>query len=187
MKNYCFVPRRFSNTLALSAAVLLMLSALLVRAGAQRREAAAYLRPEHREVVDKWLSGRPNQRLASEADCVDEEGLAFMRQSDENYYPYYAVADLNGDGKEDFAVALINRRFRKDNFAIAIFNGPLRVNSAPAFIGSGFDLSTGGLFVRPSGNRSRLLAGVFASDDCWILEWRGKRYIQKNCFDEMGK
>ena len=110
-----------------------------------------------------------------------------MRQSDENYYPYYAVADLNGDGNEDFAVALVNKRLRKDNFAIAIFNGPLRVDSAPAFMASGFDLSTGGLFVRPSGKRSRLLAGVFASDDCWILEWRGKRYIQKNCFDEMGK
>ena len=42
---------RFSNTLASSAAVLLMLSTLLVGADAQERDAASYLNPLRRAIV----------------------------------------------------------------------------------------------------------------------------------------
>ncbi len=53
MKDHWFFRLRFSNTLALSAAVLLILSTFLVRAGAQQRDAAAYLSPQLRSVVEK--------------------------------------------------------------------------------------------------------------------------------------
>lgn len=185
MKDYWFFRLRFSTTLALSAAVLLILSALVVGADAQQRDAVAYLSPQLRSVVEKWLAGKPGLRLATEADCVNESGLAAIRKEDDkNYQPYYAVGDFNGDGKQDLAVALINKRLRKDNFAIAIFHGPLKANSAPAFIGSWFDLSTGGLSVDASSKRNRLKAGVFDSDDCWVLQWRGKSYSAKYCLDE---
>ncbi len=141
----------------------------------------ADLRAPHRVTLESWLQGKPRLRLAIEKDCLNVEGLAASRtEYGRDYQPYYAVGDFNRDGQQDFAVALINgqKRFRK--FAIAIFNGPFnqKRTNLPAFFTEGSDLSEGGLFVL-SGNR--LVAGVFQSDDCVVLQPRGRTYAMKGC------
>ena len=140
-----------------------------------------YLSAQHRAVVQQWLKTKPTLRLATEGDCVNTEGLVATRQENgRNYQPYYAVGDFNRDGREDFAVALINEGKRSRRFAIAIFNGPFKTGrpTAPNFFTEGADLSDGGLVVL-SGHR--LVAGAFQSDDCVVLRPRGKSYLMKNC------
>jgi hypothetical protein len=158
------------------------LCVLLITATVQsaQLESATYLRAQHRTVLQQWLAQRSALRLATETDCANKEGLAATRQENgRNYQPYYAVGDFNGDGHEDFAVALISPAKRSNKFAIAIFNGPFNSGRASAaFFTQGVDLSSGGLVVL-SGNR--LVAGVFQTDDCVLLRPRGRTYAMKNC------
>jgi hypothetical protein len=177
---------KFSTTLAMFAAVFLILSASLDGADAQQRDSASSLRPQHRAVVEKWLAGRPQLRLASEDDCVNKDGLTVARnEQGRNYNPYYAVGDFNGDGKEDFVVAFVKKRRSKWPFTVAIFNGPLKGNSVPAFT-TDDDLSSGGIFYRPKNRprEGRLIVGVFESDACVILQPRGRTYLVKDCSDD---
>ncbi len=141
---------------------------------------ANFVRDQHRETLNQWLKTKPALRLATERDCANQEGLTATRQENgRNYQPYYAVGDFNRDGREDFAVALVNDTRRSRKFAIAIFNGPFTATRAtPNFFTEGTDLSDGGL-VRLSGNR--LVAGVFQSDDCVRLIARGRSYVMKSC------
>ena len=139
------------------------------------------LRAPHRTALEGWLKNRPMLRLATEKDCLNKDGLAASREEyGRDYQPYYAIADFNHDGQQDFAVALINQQKRSRRFVIAIFNGPFNQTrtSAPAFFTEGIDLSDGGLVIL-SGNR--LVAGVFQSDDCVLLRPRGRTYLMKSC------
>lgn len=148
---------------------------------AAQLDKVAYLRNEHQAVLALWLKTKPALRLATENDCANKEGLAATRQENgQNYQPYYVVGDFNRDGKDDFAVALIDNGRRSRKFAIAIFNGPFNGgrSAAPNFFTAGTDLSMGGL-VLLSGNR--LVAGVFQSDDCVRLRPAGKTYSMKAC------
>lgn len=141
----------------------------------------AELRAAHRATLETWLQTKPRLKLATEKDCRNIEGLAASRaEYGQDYQPYYAVEDFNRDGQQDFAVALIDQQKRARRFAIAIFNGPFnqKRTNLPAFFTEGSDLSEGGLFVL-SGNR--LVAGVFQSDDCVVLQPRRRTYVMKNC------
>lgn len=119
----------------------LLLCALCGGAEAQQAGTASHLQPAHREVVEQWLAQRPGLRLAVDGDYVYKSSLAADRAAFENYHPYYAVADFNGDKRDDFVIALVNTQKRTSKFAIAIFNGPGRKDSAPAFFREGYDLS----------------------------------------------
>jgi hypothetical protein len=142
----------------------------------------SHLRSQHSEIIKGWLSHRSDLRLATEADCVNKNGLAAMRkEKGRNYQPYYAVGDFNLDGEEDFAVALINSKKRKWKFAVAVFNGPLAALRAPSFLDEQSDLSDGGFWVGSVAKGNRLIAGTFESDNCIILQPRRKSYVWKNC------
>ncbi len=149
---------------------------------AQQKDIASHLGSEHREVVEQWLaSSKLVLRVATIADNSNKEGLAITRKErGKGYHPYYAVGDFNGDRKQDFAIALISNRKRKEPFAIAIFNGPVIKNSVPAYFAEGWDLSDSGLF----GDKAGVMAGPFESDNCVILRKRGKKYVMKDCVEE---
>src|SRR5687767_11214886 len=104
----------------------LLLCALCGGAQAQQTGAASHLQPAHREMVEQWLGQRPNLRLAVDGDYVYKSSLAADRAAFDKYHPYYAVADFNGDKRNDFVIALVNTQKRTAKFAIAIFNGPVR-------------------------------------------------------------
>jgi len=161
--------------------VAVSVCALCAGVQAQQTGTAAHLRPKHLAVVEEWLVKKPNLRLATVADCLNKDGLAATRkQFGKNYHPYYTMGDFNRDKREDFAVALIDKRKKKGKFAVAIFNGSVGKITAPAFFEEGWDLSDGGL----SDGGGSLMAGTFESDNCVILRPRGKRYIVKDCLEE---
>jgi len=146
----------------------------------QKGNGAAHLSPQHREAVERWLAGKPNLRLATVADCLNKDGLAATRkQFGKNYHPYYTVGDFNRDKRGDFAVALIDKRKKKNKFAVAIFNGSVGKIIAPAFFEEGWDLSDGGL----SNGNGGVMAGTFESDNCVILRPRGKKYVVVDCLE----
>lgn len=161
--------------------VLLVLFVLFGTVMSQKKDiAAAHLRAPHLEVVEEWLARKQNLRLATVADCLNKDGLAATRkQFGKSYHPYYTVGDFNRDKREDFAVALIDKRKKKNNFAVAVFNGSVGKISAPAFFEEGWDLSDGGL----SDGGSGVIAGTFESDNCVILRPRGKKYVVADCLE----
>jgi hypothetical protein len=163
--------------------ILLILAALISVHGLQ--ESPSYLRPQHKEVVEEWLKLRPDLRLATEADNINKDGLAFTRKErGKNYHPYYAVGDFNGDGKEDFAVAFVKKKKSKWPFVFAIFNGPLTKGRKPSYA-TDADLADGGIMYSAKGSarQGRLLFGTFESDNCVIVRPRGRSYVTRNCLD----
>ena len=109
------------------------------RVGAQT-EADAHLRPAHRATVRRWLASRPQWRLAVESDVSDPSFLSAARTDHgPRFQPFYAVGDFNRDGREDFAVVLARRNVRRGrDYAVAIFNAPVRAGARPAFFADGF-------------------------------------------------
>ena len=153
-----------------------------ITAAVRAQPGASHLQPQHREAVKQWLdSSKLALRVATVEDCSNKEGLAItLKERGKTYHPYYAVGDFNGDRKQDFAIALIRDRKRKEPFAIAVFNGPLGKNSVPTYFSEGWDLSDGGLFEGGGG----VIVGPFESDNCVILRPRRKKYVIKDCLEE---
>ncbi len=102
----------------------------------------AHMKPEHRKVLQQWLKSKPNLRPAVEE--IDsylyqdkgkqsvEENKKYLRDTLGMYgYQYYAVGDMNRDGKLDFAVLLLDTSKHDgdaDHFGLAIFNDRLGRN-----------------------------------------------------------
>src|SRR5918911_1252125 len=99
----------------------------------------SHLKPEHRTVLNKWLADKKWLRPAIESDCTDKEYLAIMRREwRKDFNPFYAVGDFNRDGREDFAVLLVDHKDNQNQgFAIAIFNWPFKRRAAPNYFEKG--------------------------------------------------
>ena len=152
---------------------------------AQQMSNASHLHRQHREALQQWLAKRPELRLATEADCMNREGLASAREENGTlYHPYYVVGDFNRDVNDDFAVALVDKRKREWKYSIVIFNGQANGKFLQAYYDDGFDLSDGGLFYIGYGRGDRLAAGVFASDHCFGFRVSGKGYVKYPCSTE---
>src|SRR5688572_8685099 len=122
--------RRRMYSLSIALCVLFILPVAVN--GQRDGTGAKHLSVQHAEVVNRWLAGKPALRLATVADCLNKDGLAATReQNGKNYHPYYAVGDFNHDKRADFAVVLVNKRKKKDKFAVAIFNGAIGKNTVP--------------------------------------------------------
>ena len=131
------------------------------------------LSAQERRVVNDWLKQHPHYRIASDADCNCEDDLYNQRIRSQgvwraipDYHPYIVAGDFNGDGNEDFAVAVIDRSKRPRSFTLLIFNGPFEKSSAqPAFELRDIDLAHQGLFFGPPRPQPyRLILGPFESE-----------------------
>jgi hypothetical protein len=163
-----------------SYCLMIIALAFAAKSSSAQIASTADLGLQQRATLERWLDSKPMLKLATETDCRNREGLKASREEyGRNYQPYYAIGDFNRDGQPDFAVALVNPQKRSRKFAIAVFNGPFgqRRASAPAFFSEGIDLSDGGIVWA----RSRLVVGVFQSDDCAILRPSGRTYVMKSC------
>lgn len=131
---------------------------------AQRVNLPLYIRPQHRAVLQEWLSNKSGWRPVTLG---------------RNYRPYYTVADFNQDGSEDFAIILVSKSRGSAKYAVAIFNGPFGNNQdmSPAFYTE--DVSEGDRLFWMTGDRfgNRLIVGPPDSDASYIIRPRGGSYI----------
>lgn len=136
-------------------------------------------------VLKNWLVLHPAYRQAADEDCECAADIRQMRAGSggiwkpvPDYRPYIATGDFNSGGVEDFAVVLIDRRKREKNFALVVFNGPFKSETAPsAFMESGMELQNQGLFYGPPRPKPyRLLLGPFESDSGALLIPHGRSF-----------
>jgi hypothetical protein len=150
------------------------------------QELPSYISAQHRDVLQRWLKQEPKLRLATDKDCGQcESDLESQRRaSGPDFHPYYAVGDFNGDGKKDFAVALIELEADAEGrletkFVVAVFNAPFAKRKVePAFEKDGLNLRDGGLFYGPPKTRpNRLFIGLFSNESGLTLIPRGRKYV----------
>jgi hypothetical protein len=146
------------------------------------------LTAQEQQVLERWLENYPDLRVATDADCDCAESIQMMKAGSggawkpvPHYHPYVATGDFNGDGVRDFAVVLVIKSKSKDNFTLAVFNGPfIGKSDAPAFYEPNLNLRGHGLFFGPPRPKPyRLLMGAFESDNTEILVPKGKSYVWK--------
>jgi hypothetical protein len=162
-------------------ALCLILSLLLLKTSI----AGHTLTGQEQKVLQSWLAQHAQYRVATDEDCECDDGINRMKvglgedfKPVPDYHPYSAAGDFNGDGVEDFAVAVIDRSKQENKFVLLIFNGPFKTQTAPpAFIKSDLDLKYEGLFYGPPRPKPyRLLLAQFNSDTGVLLIPRGRSY-----------
>ena len=143
------------------------------------------LTQQEQRVLQGWLSRHTEYRIATDGDCECPDDIKQMKAGAggvwkpvPDYHPYVATGDFNGDGVEDFAVAVVERSKQQNNFALLVFNGPFESETAsPAFMKSGLELKDQGLFYGPPRPKPyRLLVGRFESDTGSHLIPHGRGY-----------
>jgi hypothetical protein len=143
-----------------------------------------YLRPEHKPVLERWLKEKRYLRLATESDLTDKEDLGIWRKDwGKDFNPYYSIGDFNRDGKNDFAVLLIDlKNAQEHKFAIAIFNAPFANKKGPNYFEDGYiDLGRCYIVYNQMAKR-RLYLGVSESDFyCVTFYPKGPRYYFRDC------
>lgn len=151
------------------------------------------LSSEERQVLKSWIALHAQYRQATDEDCNCAADIQQMKAGAgglwkpmRDYHPYAVTGDFNGDGAEDFAVALIDRRKKEKNFILVVFNGPFKLGApSPAFMESGMDLEHAGLFYGPPRPKPyRLLLGPFESDSGTLLIPHGRSYRWEDGEDE---
>jgi hypothetical protein len=154
------------------------------KAAKPKRDYFAHLKPEHRAVLKAWLKDKPYLRPAiEEADSVYKDNRAAIPESiGKKVNQYYSVGDFNGDGKEDFAVLLADRRYADDGFALAVFNGKFSRGRVPAYYEEKFDYISNSYLVFDGVVKRRLFLGVFEGDwHCMTLIPSRKGYRYQDC------
>jgi len=147
--------------------------------GSQPQRISYNLTVQQRNVLQSWLSKQPRLRLATDADCECPEDITLMRNgyngiaaAVRDYHPYQVSGDFNGDGRDDFAVVVVEDG-KADSSALVVFNGPL-TSAAPSFLKPLGRMVGDGLFFYARKN-ARLVVGRFESEGV-LLEPRGKSY-----------
>lgn len=137
-----------------------------------------YIAPAQQTVLRAWISEHPEFRVANDKDCECSDDIAEIRKGDggvwkanPNFHPYYVSGDFNQDKQLDFAVILI-KQSEKGKHLLAIFNGPFKKHSKPAFLSA----EDGALFYgAPRPKPYSLIVGVFGSEG-GALKAKGASY-----------
>lgn len=149
----------------------------------------AYVHENHQLLLKYWLIQNPKYRVALESDCEEcSEQIGFIRNGRDgprftirDFTPYYTVGDLNHDGHEDFAIALIDSQKTEWRFTLLIFNGPFQNKfQKPAFKLDELSLTHGGLFFFSNAENSTLSFGPFESDSGGLVTAIGPTYQVKS-------
>ncbi len=145
-------------------------------------EVPAYIAPEHRTVLEKWMAMNQSLRVATDQDCKCDDDIASMRRgyggawkANPDFHPYYVVGDFNGDGQADFAVVVI-RGSTNPKRELAIFNGPFprAATPRPAYLSGKY---VGALFFGPPRPKPwRLIVGPFESEGSLLVP-KGATYV----------
>ena len=167
----------------------------------------AHIQPKHREILREWLKTKNHLRPGVEEidnymfheeayeDKANfrkefEGNIKFLRETvGEKGYQYYAVGDMNGDGKKDFAVLLVDTRKpgndeNPDEFALAIFNAPFKKGQRPNYFEDGLYGITNSYIVFDLMTEKHLFLGKLESDAlCATYYSKGKTYYFKDCID----
>ena len=145
------------------------------------------VKPLHRRAIEAWIETNPSFRIAGEGDCGDcieqvqsiRKGMGGAWKAIPNYHPYYQVGDFNGDGQQDFAIAVVSSSKSPKRFKILVFNGPFTdsATKAPAFASEPKDLSFQGMFFGPPRPKPyRLVVGPFESEGMLLVP-KGPSYL----------
>jgi len=162
--------------------MIFLLTSLVLSAAARGGHA---LNVQEQKVLKSWLAEHLQYRQAKDDDCECGGDIEQMKAGSggvwkpvPHYHRYVATGDFNGDGVEDFAVVVIDRRKKEKNFALVVFNGPFEAETAsPAFVKMGLELKYSGLFYGPPRPKPyRLLLGPFESDSGVLLIPHGRSY-----------
>jgi hypothetical protein len=89
----------------------------------------SYINPAHRPTLETFLNAQAGLRVAPEAFCECDADLKWLREAEPGFEPYYAVGDINDDGIDDFAVALVEGTpaiVLPIEVRIVVFHGPFR-------------------------------------------------------------
>jgi hypothetical protein len=177
-------------------AVLILLSALCLPQGHTKRDYFAHLKPEHRAVLKAWLEHyKPWLRPAVEdLDSIyDKNPEKIRRILGKEAHQFYTFGDFNGDGKEDFAVILVDDREDYTKVcdhevcsAFAIFNGDFSANPSPAFYREELDMLEYGYLAFSQKVKQRLYFGSLKGYYfCSTLMPKGNSYEEyeddRNC------
>ena len=137
--------------------------------------------PAHAFVVSRYLSLHAELRLLSMADAgmddAERRNVVSLTKAMGNVHPYYVVADLNHDGKMDFAVLLYDATNREYPGTVAIFNGPFDPQRLrdPVLVDSGYKLRGWCIWLdREAG--PRLGEGIANSKDYGWYIWKHGKY-----------
>ena len=136
-------------------------------------------------MLARWLEGHPAFRVATTADCDCAADIQRMRtvsagvwKAVPDHDPYPARGDLSGDDAVEVAVVVLERCGSIGKATLLVLNGPIDLkNVSPAFIESGIDMRSKGLYFGPPRPKPcRLLVGRFESDNTMLLAPRGHSY-----------
>lgn len=140
---------------------------------------APHIIPAHREVLQKWLVGKPNWRPATINDVLyglDKNNKEFvkyaMQEQGRNYHPYYVTDDFNQDKKQDFAVIIITNDRKR--FALAIFNAPFK--DSPTYYTEKIGKGDWMFWKKNDGFGRRFIIGPPSSDAGYLIKPRGNSY-----------
>jgi hypothetical protein len=157
-------------------------------------ELPAFILSQRHATLKQYLERYPYFKIGTDALCGCEDEFVWLRKSEPQFQPYYAVGDINDDGIEDFAIGLVDGRTPQDIdplLTVVIFHGPFSKARPAKGLAVIRDYAVKRLqevlYVFKTrienghryGARLDLGAGPFGSDDVWTIQydWKLKRYV----------
>ena len=153
----------------------------------------SHLKPKHQKVLKEYVKNKNYLRPAKEEvdSGIYSDSPKWVRETvGENGNQYYAVGDMNQDGREDFAVLLVDTREVKEDeggydfFVLAIFNSPFRENQKPNYLEEKLVGYSNSYIEYGKMTEKHLFLGKFESDVyCASYYPKKKTYYSKGCLD----